>query len=314
MRFKGLDVNLLVALDALLEELSVSKAAARLNITQSAMSAALNRLRDFFHDDILSLNGRQMMATAYAKSLGVQTKLILADLQTMVSTSSVFDPSTSERTFRITASDYLTIVLLTPLVTLLDKIAPGVKLELRLPSAATQSQLESGELDLIVLPEVFMMPHHPSEVVLEEEHVLVGWLDNPVFDRALTEADIADLKFVAVAFGSNSERTFAEMNMDKFRHRRKIDIYAPSFTAVPWLLVGTNRVALMHKRMAELFVTMMPLRYVPLPFPFPIMREMIQYHKTHALDSGLVWLRETILSIGRPNSFISDDIGNHDGE
>ena len=116
MRFKRFDLNLLLVLDTLLRERSVSRAAEQLNLSQPAMSAALGRLRSYFNDQILVSHGKRMLPTAHAQSLSPMVMKTLADIEALISASTVFDPSTSQRTFRICASDYVTTVLLVPLL------------------------------------------------------------------------------------------------------------------------------------------------------------------------------------------------------
>jgi len=139
MRMKGFDLNLLVALDALLSEQNVSRAAERLNLSQPAASAALARLRTYFQDDILSVSGRRMLPTAHADSLAPLLADAMQAVERLLSTSAEFDPATSQRTFRIVASDYITTVLLTPLLPKLERLAPRVRLELHLPRIALSS-------------------------------------------------------------------------------------------------------------------------------------------------------------------------------
>src|SRR5215831_9721072 len=107
MRFNGLDLNLLLAFQVLLEERNVTRAARRLNISQPAMSAALSRLREYFQDDILTVQGKQMHPTAQAESLAGPVRKFLADLDALLTRSAAFDPSTTQRTFRLVASDYI---------------------------------------------------------------------------------------------------------------------------------------------------------------------------------------------------------------
>ena len=123
MRFQGLDLNLLLALDVLIEERSVSRAAERLHLSQPAMSAALRRLRDYFNDPILAAHGKRMIPTPHALALREQLRALLTDIERMVSISTQFDPAQSERRFRVGASDYLTTVLFTRLVPQLERVA-----------------------------------------------------------------------------------------------------------------------------------------------------------------------------------------------
>ena len=112
MRFERLDLNLLVALDALLDERSVSLAADRIFLSQSATSSALGRLREYFGDDLLVVKGRQMVLTARAEQLVEPVRAVLEQIRTTISVSPPFDPATCDRTLRMMASDYVTEVLL----------------------------------------------------------------------------------------------------------------------------------------------------------------------------------------------------------
>lgn len=294
MRFKGLDLNLMVALDVLLEERNVSRAARRLHVTQPAMSAALGRLRAFFSDDILVSHGKQMIPTSTGESLGPLIKSILAEVDVVVSTATMFDPLRSERTFRIAASDYITTVLLTPLAARLERSAPGVSLEIRLTSEQSVPQLDRGEIDLLFTPAQFISADHPADLVFEEDHVVVGWKKNPLFRRTLDEAAFFEAGHVAVLIGADRGPSFAERQLRELGRKRRIELVAPSFLEVPWLLLHSRRLAVMHRRLAEVMVPALPLAIAPMPFAFPQMHEMMQYHKARQVDAGLTWLRTEV--------------------
>lgn len=291
MRFKGLDLNLMVALDVLLEERNVSRAARRLHVTQPAMSAALGRLRAFFHDDILVTHGKRMIPTSTGESLGPLVKSILAEVDVLVSTATMFDPAHSQRTFRIAASDYITTVLLTPLVAALERSAPGVSLEIRLTSEQSVPQLDRGDIDLLFTPTQYISGDHPADLIFEEDHVVVGWKKNPVFRRKLDEAAFFEAGHVAVLIGGDRGPSFAERQLREMGRKCRVELVAPSFLEVPWLLVRSQRLAVMHRRLAEVMVPALPLAMAPMPFAFPPMREMMQYHKARQVDAGLTWLR-----------------------
>ena len=124
MRFQRLDLNLLVALDALLAERSVSLAAERICLSQSATSSALGRLREYFADDLLVVKGRQMVLTARAESLVEPVRAVLEQIRTTISVSPPFDPATSDRAMTIMASDYVTEVLLATALREIADVAP----------------------------------------------------------------------------------------------------------------------------------------------------------------------------------------------
>src|SRR5690606_21722497 len=292
MRFNGLDLNLLLALQVLLEERNVTRAARRLNISQPAMSAALARLRDYFQDDILVPQGRQMLPTVQAQALAEPVRRMLGELDQLLTSAAVFDPATSRRTFRIVASDYITASLIGPLLRQLTPAAPHVRLEIMLPCEEAAQLVVEGQADLVITPEDFMDPDHPAELLCEESQVVVGCRDNPALSAGvISTEDFERLGHVAVHVGSNRVPSFADRQLERMGSSRRVELTCGCFTVVPWLLCGTQRLAVMHERLALPMVERFPLAFAPLPFACPVMREMIQYHKARAADEGLRWLR-----------------------
>ena len=300
MRFKGLDLNLLVALDALIEERSVSRAAQRLNLSQPALSASLARLRDFFGDPLLVSQGRRMIPTAEARAIQLELKPILGNIEELIARSTMFDPATSDRVFRISASDYLVAVLFPRLMPALEWEAPHIGLDLVAPSQDAQTALERGELDLLLTPEEHCVPGHPAELLFEERHVVAGWNENPLLAKPMSQAEFFSAGHVAVRVGQVNRASFAETHLDGLAGPRRVEIVAASFTTVPDLLTGTHRLAVMHERLARLTAQRLPIAWQDLPFPFPAMREMVQYNRTRGEDAGLRWL------IGRLECAASD--------
>lgn len=289
MRLDKFDLNLLVALNALLEERSVSRAAERLNLTQPAMSAALRRLRESFQDELLSVSGKRMVPTPHAQNLAPLVSQMIVQAQALIASSTVFDPAVSRRVFRIYASDYITMILIRPLTVELANVAPGIRLEILPLKDGMRSELDRGAIDCIIAPEQFQMRDHPSEFLFEERHVLLGWSGNPIFNEAVTSEVYDRASHVVVELADS--RSFAEEFMKAQGDTRQIDIVVPSFTNVPWLLPETNRIALVHERLARLFIDKLPLTIAELPMKMPKMREMLQFHRTRTMDSGLVWLK-----------------------
>jgi DNA-binding transcriptional LysR family regulator len=292
VRLDKFDLNLLVAFEVLLEERNVTRAARRLNVTQSAMSASLKRLRESFQDDLLVLHGKKMIPTQHALNLAPEVSSALMRLKSLIATSTRFDPATSRRRFRISASDYLTTVLIGRLIELLQVEAPGIRLNLSLPSSQSNARLEAGEIDLLLTPDEFMTSDHPRELLFEERHVIVGWRQNPVMRAPITQATFLDCGHVTVRI--SNQDTFIEAILLKLFPERRIEVSAQSFIQVPWLLRGTNRLSVMHERLAKVTAPMFDLVIAEPPFPLPIMREMMQSHIARSNDEGLVWLRERI--------------------
>jgi DNA-binding transcriptional LysR family regulator len=300
MRFKGLDLNLLVALDALIETRSVSRSAERLGLSQPAMSAALARLRDFFCDDILVARGRRMHPTALAESLAPRVRELLSGADALIAASTAFDPSTSERTFQLVASDYITAAVLAPLIRRLSTSAPGVRIEIVAPDTRSDDMLERGLVDMIITPAEFIESDHPTELLFEEKHLVAGCAENPALVRGrVTRAAFMSAGHVGVAMGATRSLTFGDRQLELMGLHRRVEVIASSFTIVPWLLVGTPRLAVMHARLARAMARHFPIARAPIPFAFPPMREVMQIHEARTADTGLVWLREQLADVAR---------------
>ncbi|NHN39136.1 LysR family transcriptional regulator [Pseudomaricurvus alcaniphilus] len=295
MRFKALDLNLLVALDVLLEEKNVTRAAERLNVSQPAMSAALSRLRDHFKEPLLVLHGKRMVPTPAALMMREPLKALLQDVEILVTKTTHFDPQDSDRRFRIITSDYLLAVIFTSLTQKLEQIAPGVTMECFQPSERTLSLLDQGDIDLVITPEEHVSPNHPSELLFEEKYVVAGWAKNPALKRRkIKEKDFFNARHVVVEIGQLARSSFAETHLRNFNERRRIDMKVPSFLIAPEMVVNTMKLTVMHERLARLFAQRLDIAIAEMPFDFPVMREMIQFHESRRHDAGLRWLVDQI--------------------
>ncbi|MGV3555773.1 MAG: LysR family transcriptional regulator [Croceibacterium sp.] len=289
MRLDNFDLNLLVAFDSLLEQRSVTGAAQRLNVTQSAMSASLKRLRQAFQDELLVQEGRTMVPTPAALALAPKVSDAIVTLRSLISAGTGFDPATSQRRFRIVGSDYVTTVLLAPLLRELAAEAPGIGFDITLPAEDSSERLAKGAFDLVLTPQEFTSKDHPAEGLFEECHVVVGWSGNPAMTSPLDLAEFALAPQVAVRV--DGRNTYIENELERMGLKRQVEIYAPSFVQVPQFLTGTMRIALMHERLARLMAPSLSLVITDPPLAIPPMREMMQYHATRAEDAGLSWLR-----------------------
>jgi DNA-binding transcriptional LysR family regulator len=301
MRFRGLDLNLLSAFDVLMRERSVSAAARKLNLSQPATSAALSRLRVFFADDILVVQGKRMFPTAFAERLAPQVRQVLAEVDSMLANRSQFEPATAQRTFRLIASDYVIAAVIVPLVEQLSVKAPGIMLELNAPSERGHLEIAEGRADLLISPDYYVAGEHPSELLFEEAHVVVGWESNPLMQARLSAETFLDARHVGVRIGAQREPSFGDRQMSLMGHTRRIELETHSFLTIPLLLEGTTRLALLQERLAKRLCRSYALAVRPLPFDFPAMREMMQYHRTRQNDAGLAWLRGVLRSCAEPN-------------
>jgi LysR family transcriptional regulator, nod-box dependent transcriptional activator len=294
MRFKGLDLNLLVAFDVLMETRSVSRAAERLNFSQPALSASLARLRQYFNDELLVSHGKRMHPTPFAEAVASHVKDALRSVDTVLSTPASFDPATSHRVFRIVASDYVIMSLLCRVVTALAITAPGVRIDMSVPEPDAIEQLDQGKVDLMISPSYAVASDHPSEPLYEDELLVVGWSQNPVMINGPSEDEFFAAGHVTVALGANKIPAFADKQLELQGRKRRIETTAPFFAAVPWLLENTMRLAILQKRLVDTLLPRFPIAASPVPFEMASMEQLIFFHRVRQHDAGLAWLRQVI--------------------
>ena len=292
MRFKGLDLNLLAVLSILMETRSVARTAEKLNLSQPGISSALRRLRDYFGDDILVARGKRMYPRPLAESLLPQIHEGLRIMEGVIATSKTFDPRTSHRTFRIVVSDYVMVTVLGPLIARLAEEAPNVSIQIIQPAAEAGRLLEEGLIDLVVVREGQTSPAHPTELFLEEEFVVIGWDQNPLFESAtITSEQFFACGHVGLRLGKLGSPSVADQHLNYLSANRRIAVTAASFTSIPWLLVDTMRLAVVPVRLAASFRRFFPIDVAALPFEFPSMRQTLQFHQTRENEQGITWMR-----------------------
>ncbi len=295
VRFNRLDLNLLVALDALLTECSITRAAERLNLSQSATSNALARLREYFEDELLVQVGRRMEATPRAQGLRDPVRDVLMRVDSTIATQPEFDPTQSERCFRLFVSDYTQQVLGPYLMTLMYAQGCTAQIEFRPQVANPYRELERGEADLLIIPHTFTAPDHPREALYEERFVCVVWQGS-----ALAQATLTPMRYelarhvVMVPSHLPNSQAYESYLLSQLGVTRRLAAMTYSFASVPALVVGTDHIATVHERLARLMCRAWPLAMRPLPFDVPVMPQAVQWHKYRHQDPGLVWLRQQL--------------------
>jgi DNA-binding transcriptional LysR family regulator len=294
MNLKGLDLNLLVALDVLLRERSITRGGERLGLSQSAMSGALARLREYFSDPLLVPVGRSLMLTPLAEGLADPVGSILHQIQEAVATRAQFDPAQSDRRFSIMASDYAFTAFMPQLFARLEREAPGVTLQLRQLSPSWHEDLNRGHVDFLIVPERYALPNHPSVPIFEDDFRCVAWSGNRSIGRELTLDQYLSLGHVVVELSGVQEPSFDEWFLKSRGHARRVEIVAPTFALVPQLVVGTKRVATIWTRLAAMATKHLPLKQLPLPVEIPSFKEVLQWPVQRDTEPGSTWLRQVL--------------------
>ncbi|GGX63274.1 LysR family transcriptional regulator [Litorimonas cladophorae] len=298
MRFEKLDLNLLVVLDALLEEQSVSIAAERLNLSQSGASAALSRLREFFEDDLLVSSGRTMTCTPRGEALIEPVKAALNLIRETIITPEQFNPATSDRTISIASIDAVTNVLLTEAVGLFSREAPNMRFKVLPLAEEPATMLPRGQADIIILIDYLADADLPKEFLFEEDFVAIAWDKNPLIEDELTSDLYAELGHVSVHLNHNVPG-FDETALRRIGVNRNIEAFAPSFASVPRFVIKTNRIAMIHRRLATQVSSTLPIRLYELPFEFPKVREVVQWSAKNTNDEAVRWVVRRLQEIAK---------------
>jgi LysR family transcriptional regulator, nod-box dependent transcriptional activator len=301
MRLDRFDLNLLVVLDALLEERNVTRASARLHIGQSAASGALARLREYFGDELLVPVGRQLRLTPLAESLVEPVRDTLLRARATIARKPQFDPATTERRFLVCASDYVTTVMLAQAVERIAKLAPMVSVDIRSHSRHVAEVFDRGGIDLLVMPRQYIEPiKHPSQTWFRDDQVCMVWSESeaarspPDFDQYMA------MGHIAVRFGDERSITFEEWFLPRYGKQRRVEVSVDNFSTLPLLVVGTQRIATLHRRLAVHFARYLPLRLIAPPFEMPALEETMCWPRYQDQDPAHRWFREVLLDCAEP--------------
>lgn len=290
------DLNLLVTLEALLTERNVTKAAARLHLSQPAVSAQLNRLRDVFEDPLLIPAHRGMTPTAKALELLGPLREALDQLRNTFQTHRDFSPARARLTVTIACTDYIQAAVVMPLVLALRQRSPGVRVAVRhLNPAQLDQQLASGEVELAIAAPEPGRPHLRTCHLFDETYVLIGRRDHPRLRSGLTIEEFVQLEHVIVSPSGGSFTTPIDDALAALGHRRKVVMSAASFLFVPEIVSMSDLVALVPRRLLHNRSHRLTLVDIPwLAEQFNI--GLIWHERSHGHE-GQRWIRALLVEL-----------------
>lgn len=295
MRFEQLDLNLLVALDILLEEQNITRSAERLHLSQSATSGILSRLRTFFEDDLLVQIGKKMQPTPFALELQGPVAGVLATVRGSIIGKKANNPEQSERHFKIIASDYIVQVLLAKVVAEIANEAPKVTFEFLSPFAHEVNILAKGGADMMVAPESVMLESYQSAPLVRDELVCIADKHNTQINDVLSYEQFNSLGHVSVGFARASHLSIEQWLVDKMETHRRVEIITNDFSTMIYTLLNTNRIAILPRNFAQMHAQRGAIKMVKLPFETPPLNESMMWHPTLESDPMHRWLRQKIL-------------------
>lgn len=295
MRLASLDLNLLIALHALLEERNVTRAGRRLGLSQPSTSALLARLRRHFGDDLLARVGNTYELTPLAVTLRERAAAAIDIVERTFATQSSFDPATTDQRFSLVVSDYAVMVLGDPLLRLFRAQAPGAHLHLRELSVASRAPDFDAMLrtvDGVVVPHG-VISGYPSTNLYPDEWVVITAADNTAISDEPTLQELARASWLVThhrpsAFSAPFHRLSA------FGVDLRIDGAVDNFQSLPMLVSGSDRVAAVPRRLAERLADATGIRALPLPIDTGPIVETLWWHPAHSRDPAHIWLRRVV--------------------
>jgi DNA-binding transcriptional LysR family regulator len=306
MRLNHLDLNLTICLDALLAERNVSRAATRVFISQPAMSLALRRLRQHFHDELLVQNGRSYRLTPFAELLQKPVRDAILQMRAISDWRPNFQPAQSERRITIESSDYISTVYMGKVFERAYSQAPKMRFDLRLLGPTYLEDLDSGKIDLLIIPEGVSSAVHPRDILFSDTFSCVVWTGNTLIKDRITREQYLQLGHVMTAWDGGRVEALDEILLAKQGFKRRREVTAPSFSLTPQLVVGTRRVATVQTRLAKAMAAHFPIRVLPCPVEMPPIVETVQWAKYQERDPAILWfldlLKAVALELKTPHS------------
>lgn len=287
---RRLDLNLLVTLDALLAEQNVTRAAARLHLSQPAVSVQLAKLREAFADPLLLPGPRGMRPTARALELRQPLHEALAALGQAIAPSAGFDPAHTTHTWRVAATDYGASTIVLPALARLRAAAPGTRLAvLELKPPALVRQLEQGELDLALHAAELAPPDLRRRPLFQERYVLVARAGHPSLTRQPTLAEFCALEHAIVSpdgggFIGATDQVLAAQGL-----ARRVVLSVPHFLFLEAALTASDLVAMLPARQLR---PGSALQVVAPPLELPGFEMLMLWHERLHRDPAHQWLRE----------------------
>lgn len=298
MRLEDLDVNLLVMLEALLEERNVTKAGLRVGRSQSAMSHALARLRDLLGDELLVKGKGGMVLTPRASLLAEPLQRGLSELRRALVQGPAFDPATSAREFRLVTSDYMELVLLPRLLARLSKDAPAVSLHCRtVDQTHVPRVLEGGDFDMAVVVRVSDTGESLMRCKLwEDEFVVVARRDHPALAET-QELDVQTYVQLGHVLLSPTGRGGGRVDqaLEAQGLKRRLALRVGNFNVAPMTVAHSDLLLTAPRRLIEASSVCDRLKVFRPPIHIPRFSVYLTWHEAQHRDPGHRWLRDALL-------------------
>jgi DNA-binding transcriptional LysR family regulator len=293
----SLDVEWIWVFDEIYKTLSVTSAADRLGMTQGAASTALNRLRDYYGDQLFVRTSRGMLPTPRAVALQPVLQKVREDLEVARTGALVFEPTSSHRTFRVCMTDLGETALLPRLLGHLQSHAPGIHIEAEKISPDSPRRLEDGAVDLAVGYMPQLDAGFYQQALFEQDFLCIASLSHPRIGKRLGKSTYVAERHVEVFNPATGHTAVVEKALTSAGVTRDIALRVPSFLAVAQIVSETELLATVPRYYALAMESREPIRYLIVPFELPRYSVKQHWHARFHSDPGNVWLRHTVASL-----------------
>ncbi len=299
MNMSRINLNLLVALEALLEEKSVTKAGKKLFITQAATSNVLKQLRVLFQDPLLEQKGREMVLTVRAKILHPIIKVWLSQTNNIFS-HDLFDPATSQRRFTVAIDECTDFLLVPKLYKYIETHAPHIELCLKHILTVNEKMiLESNDVDLAIcaLPQYNELKDVSYELLFREKMVCLGRSNHPLFKNSLTLKKYLSAKHITLVPKNHNMPHLVDYVLQNLGYQRKIALRTTNLVPALYTIINSNLIATLPESLAKEAAHLFHAEIKPCPFEIPDASFVQVWHSWTELDSGCQWLRKTVKNL-----------------
>jgi DNA-binding transcriptional LysR family regulator len=306
VNISSFDLNLLVALEALLTEQSVSRAATRVGLSQPAMSNALSRLRTLFGDPILVRAGRSMTLTARGQQLIFPVRAAISQIQIVIGQNVSFTPATSIQSFSIATTDYWGVVFLPEFVRVIEREAPGIVLEIkRLGGGQFEppiAELRAGAFDVAIgfFPEVpATSPDIYRQQLCADKLVSIVGAANRRVRKTLTLKKFLELGHVVTKYQNRGGQASVDSALERIGHRRSVKLIVPHYFEVPLVVSHTDLIGNLPFKMAKKFSSTVPLRLLRPPIEVQPFNTVMLWHERTESDPAQAWFRNMLIHLSQ---------------
>ncbi|CAN7402139.1 LysR family transcriptional regulator [Bosea sp. LjRoot90] len=301
MNLAAVDLNLLVAFEALMEERNVTRAGRRIGLAQPSMSSALTRLRALFGDELFIRTAAGMQPTARALALARPIGEALAQIRETLAPDAGFDPATARRRMTIAVTDYGDLVVVPALVSLLRQEAPGIDLVVRpiADPAASLAALERGDVDALIGGHLPDSGRIVRRTLFEEDFVCIRDRERALSAAPLTADDYVRLPHALFSSaGGDGSPGVVDAILAMEGRKRRVAVTLAHVVAVPFAVAGTDLVATMARRVATRFAAIAGVTLLPLPYDAPAFAIDLLHSRRATADPALSWFLATIERVG----------------